>query len=231
MTSTTFTLPVLGATAWFEQDPGGLETGFLDLACGRPCLDEVEPLQRRRLSPLARGVLHCAGRLGGKGDLRMVFASRHGESARTLGLLRDLAAGTELSPALFAMSVHNAVPGLLTILRGNHAACTAISAGPESFGYGLLEACAAWKADPGTPLLLIYGEEPLPDLWTPFVPQETAHAVGVLLGEGGRSLTLGWDPEGCSSGAGGQSRAFLEALGTGAAAWAGPTARWEWSLA
>jgi len=231
MTPTTFTLPVLGASAWFEQDPGGLEAGFLDLACGKPCLDEVEPLQRRRLSPLARGVLHCAGRLGGKGDLRMVFASRHGESARTLGLLRDLAAGTELSPALFAMSVHNAVPGLLTILRGNRAACTALSAGAESFGYGLLEAFAAWKAEPGTPLLLLYGEEPLPELWTPFVPQEAAHAVGVLLGAEGRPLTLRWDPDGRGPDGSGQSRAFLEALGAGAAAWAGPTARWEWSLA
>jgi len=42
----------------------------------------------------------------------MVFASRHGEADRTLAILQDLAAGAEVSPTLFSMSVHNSVPGL-----------------------------------------------------------------------------------------------------------------------
>lgn len=211
----------------------GLEPcGFLDLSVGKPVLDFVDPAQRRRLSPMARGVLHCAGRLAPPGDLRVVFASRHGEAERTLALLRDLAAGVDVSPTLFSMSVHNAVPGLLSILRGNRAPSTAVAAGSETFGYGLLAAAAAWKADPESQVLYLFGEDRLPELWGPYAPQETPHAIALLIGAGGRDLALGWDPAGRGPEPDRtQSMHFLAALAGPRAGWTGPTGSWDWRLA
>ncbi len=236
MTTCEFTLPVLEAACWFEEDPGiqGLAPGgFPALATGRPALAFVEAIQRRRLSRLARGVFHCAEQVAPPGDVRVVFASRHGESERTLSILRDLAAGTDVSPTLFSMSVHNAVPGLLSILRGNHAGGTALAAGAESLGYGLLAALAALRADPAAPVLLLFGEDRLPELWAPFAPEEVPHALALLLGAGGRELGMTWDPEGRGpEPAEVQSRHFLAALaGGGPGVWAGPTAAWDWRLA
>lgn len=229
-----WTLPLLAAAGWFEEDPPIPRAQGIDLAVGRPALDTVDPIQRRRLSRLARGALHCALRVAPPGDLRLVYASRHGESDRTIGLLRDLASGVDVSPAAFSMSVHNAVPGLLSILAGNRAPISAVAAGSESFGYGLLAAAAAWKADPAQQVLFLYGEDRLPELWAPFVPEVPPHALALLLGAGGRDLVLAWDPERRGSEPGNlQSLHFFGRLAqvSGLGPWTGPTGAWDWRLA
>lgn len=229
-----WTLPLMAAAGWFEEDPALPAAASIDLAVGRPVLDAVDPLQRRRLSRLARGVLHCALRVAPPGDLRMVFASRHGESDRTLAILRDLAAEVEISPAAFSMSVHNAVPGLLSILAGNHASISAVAAGSESFGYGLMAAFAAWKAGPDRPMLFLYGEDRLPELWAPHTPAVAPHALALLLGAGGRDLAMTWDPSIRSEEPGNlQSLHFFERLAglPCPSAWTGPTGAWDWRLA
>lgn len=233
MTRREFTLPVIAAACWFEEDPGLAPGPFLDVAWGQPDLGFLEPSQRRRLSRLARGAFHCAGRLPAAGDFRLVFASRHGESERTLAILRDLAAGVDVSPAQFSMSVHNAVPGLVSILRGSRGPAAAVAAGPESLGCGLLEALGSLGTDP-SPVLLLHGEDRLPALWEPSAGPEAPHALGLLLGEGGRPLVLGWDPAGRGAAPGSsQALHLLAALAGGGERepWRGPTAAWDWHLA
>ena len=244
MTIPPLAIPLVRAAAWFETEPpdGGAD-GFLDLARGSASLDLgfVEPLQRRRLSRLARACFHCANRVGAPGDGRVVFASRHGEAERTLAILHDLAAGVEVSPTQFSMSVHNAVPGLWSILRGNRAAACAVAAGPESFGWGLVEALAAFRADPASPVLYVYGDDVLPDPWADPVPRGVFHALALLLGNPpGRRCTLE-----LQSGPGAatvaepdtlQSLHFLRALragpqGAAGAPWAGPGGTWAWHFA
>jgi hypothetical protein len=123
--------------------------------------------------------------------VQVVFASRHGEAERTLGLLKELAADRELSPALFSTSVHNAVPGLWSILRGNRAPATALAAGAATFGWGLVEALGALEAEPGAPVLYVYAEDRLPGLWAEAGIEPGLHAVALLLGgETGRDLTF-----------------------------------------
>jgi len=231
------TLPLMRAAAWSETEPPPApEDGFLDLAWGTPALDLrfVEPLQRRRLSRLARACFHCAGRLRPDPDTRVVFASRHGEAGRTLAILRDLAAGAEVSPTHFSMSVHNAVPGLWSILTGDRASVCAVTAGPESFGWGLLEALASYREDPARPVLYLFGDDVLPEPWVDPAPPGHLHALALLLGEPARrhlclSLTprpeAAWDLEP----AGLQSEHCLRALRTGATdPWSGPGGDWRW---
>lgn len=121
---------------------------------------------RRRVSPIGRKALEAAwALLPESGDQpRIILSSRHGEYTRTMGLLTSLAEEDEVSPAEFSLSVHHALAGLLSIASGNHAGHTAIAAGPESCGYGLLEA-AACVAEDRAPVLLMHFDESLPDAY------------------------------------------------------------------
>src|SRR6202040_2382166 len=92
---------------------------------------------------------------------RYVLASRHGEFSRTLRILESLAALELPSPAEFSMSVHNALAGLLSIHFGNMRGHTALAAGVDTFGFGLMEAAACLAEQPQEPVLLIFGDEPL----------------------------------------------------------------------
>ena len=225
MTTWPLEIPLLRASAWFEEAPGGIGPGdgFLDLAFGKPDVAFVEPMQRRRLSPLARAFFHCAHRASPPGDVRLVFASRHGEAERTLGILHDLAAQAEVSPTLFSTSVHNAVPGLWSILTGNRAAISAVAAGPETFAWGLVEALAAFRAEPSRPVLYVFADDRLPEPWAGPVPRGQLHAVALLLGQPAQRTLLMAKPAPEADPEPSQSLHCLEAL-TGAA-----SSRWQWS--
>jgi hypothetical protein len=146
----------------------------------------IDPMLRRRLSRQAKMTLfvghQCAHDQIG---VRFVYASRHGELARTTAMLNDLANSEALSPTAFSMSVLSATPGLFSILQENTAPSTAISAGLDSFGCGLLEACLQLKAEPEQPVLLVYADEALPAVYGESEMSDfKAHAVGLLLQTG-----------------------------------------------
>jgi hypothetical protein len=148
-----------------------------------PDVGFVEPLQRRRLSSLAKISLRVAHDcVHDVPDFRLVYASRHGELKRTTGMLEDLANGETLSPTAFSLSVPNATPGIYSILRENRAASTTVSSGTSSFGFGLIEASMQFASDPDSPVLLVYADEPVPDVYAGVTEKaETAVAIAVLL--------------------------------------------------
>src|ERR1043166_10061890 len=107
--------------------PGGAWRAGEDEAA--PPLGFIEPQLRRRLSLLDRIALHVAHACVKQGEaVRVVFASRHGELARSAELLAQLAAGAIASPMAFSLSVLNAAPGLYGIARKDRSASTALSA-------------------------------------------------------------------------------------------------------
>ncbi|HWA38563.1 MAG TPA: beta-ketoacyl synthase chain length factor, partial [Burkholderiales bacterium] len=128
-----------------------------------PDVSFVEPALRRRLGPLARMMLHvgqeCARDVP---EARLVFASRHGELQYTLLLLRSLAMDEALSPTVFSLAVHNAASGLFSILRRDRSASTALAAGGETLGHALLEASCQLATEAQIPVLVVYGDAPLP---------------------------------------------------------------------
>ena len=94
-----------------------------------PDVSFLPAMQRRRLSRLARMAFSVGWPLAeGLQDLPLVFISRHGETPRTLDILSDLANEQPLSPTQFSLSVHNAVIGLWSILRGETSEMTALAA-------------------------------------------------------------------------------------------------------
>ncbi len=154
---------------------------------------------RRRATTIGRRALDAAWAvLPGTGAPRLVLSSRHGEYQRTEALLQALAHEGAVSPAEFCMSVHHGLLGLLSIATHNRAGHTALAAGPETFGYGLLEA-AACAAEDRAPVLLVHFDEPLPEAYAPVVEADAPPLVLALLithpvESGGDGLSLAWEP-------------------------------------
>ena len=195
-----FSVPLIRAAVWsVEPLLPPVSGGMLEITSGTPEIGFVDPMLRRRLGPLGRGMLHCAGRVSeGLGPLSSVFASRHGDVARTTPILEDLARGLPPSPTLFSMNVHNAVAGVWSIARQDPSPSTSLAAGPETFGWGLLEAFSLHAAKPANPVLFVYGEDPLPPPFRDFADLEMPlHAVALLIGlPASRRLVLTREPGG-----------------------------------
>ncbi|MND95434.1 hypothetical protein D3C80_876890 [compost metagenome] len=150
-----------------------------------PDVSFLPAMQRRRLGRLARMAFSVGWPLAeGQAQLPLVFACRHGETPRTFELLSELAAGQLLSPTQFSLSVHNAVIGLWSILRGCNAEMTSLAAAGDGLEHGLLEACALLREGAPAVLLIITEETPAPAYthWIDDVP--FPYAVGLLLTAG-----------------------------------------------
>ncbi|MHA6492240.1 beta-ketoacyl synthase chain length factor [Pseudomonas borbori] len=142
-------------------------------------------MQRRRLSPLARMAFQVAWPLADSyGQLPMVFVSRHGETSRTLSIISDLAHDEALSPTQFSLSVHNAVIGLWSIMRGDTSEMTALAGEGDGLEHGVLEACTLLGE--GAPaVLLVVTEELPPAFYTPYINDVPfSYAVALLLTPG-----------------------------------------------
>jgi hypothetical protein len=207
----------------------------------------IEPIVRRRLSSLSRIALKVAHDCVAERErVRVVFASRHGELRRTTDILRAISAGEPVSPTAFSLSVLNAMTGIFGIARGDRSPASAISAGPETLGYALLEAHAQFAADPSSPVLMVYADEPADAAYGTIEDEVQGGALAILLdthaaagrlactisGTGGRSAapasTLA--PAPAHDNFRTQSEALQCCLGTHApAAWQNAGTTWQWS--
>lgn len=232
-----FSVPLLRVAVWSTEPllpPAS--AGFLEACSGPPELGFLDPLLRRRLGPLGRAMLHCAGRVAQDlGPLTSVFASRHGDVTRTLPILEDLARGLQPSPTQFSMTVQNAVAGVWSIARKDPSPSVSLAAGPETFGLGLLEALALHRADPVRPILFVYADEPVPEPFSAFADRDVPlHAVALLIGcPAVRSLGFTRRPgANGATAAGPQSLQVLQALhgGPPQGPWAAAGGAWTWEL-
>lgn len=154
-------------------------------------LAEVPPMTRRRIDPLGRAALQVAWwAQGSEPTGPVVFASRWGEIARSVQLLRQLNAGEPLSPTTFSLSVHNASSAVYSIARGDTANYSAVSAGAGSAAAGVCEAVGLLAQ--GAPQVLVVSVEPaLPEPYAGFETQPgPLRAWAVLLEAASPGLCL-----------------------------------------
>jgi hypothetical protein len=219
-----WTIPVARWSCW----PAG--------ATAAPDIGFIDALVRRRLSTLSKMALKVAHDCAAeRGPVRLVFASRHGELRRTTGMLDDIAADQPVSPTAFSLSVLNAMTGVYGIARGDRSPATAISAGAETLGYALLEAHAQFSADPASPVLVVYADEPADERYGAVDHEMPPGALALLLEQGapaqlectaGPALAGGPMPAHAT-----QGEALMHGLATRAdAVWQGLGRRWQWSL-
>jgi len=158
-----------------------------------PKLEFVPAMQRRRLSPFAKIALYTAENalsdlarslepLAVPEQVEIIFSSRHGDLHKTAELLTELSADQDISPTAFSTSVHNAVPGLYSILKQNKQAINAVSAGQDSFFYALVDAYARLKSGRAQRLLVVHVDRELPELYAEFLDeQQIDHAVAMVV--------------------------------------------------
>jgi Beta-ketoacyl synthase, N-terminal domain len=131
-----------------------------------------------------------------------VFASAMGDIQITDYMCRTLATESPmLSPTKFHNSVHNAASGYWAIGAENRLASTAIAAGENSFGAGLLEA-AMLAGDTAMPVLLVAYDVPAPGPLIAVSRNRQAFSCGVILSNSQvtprwRQLDLDFTVEGC----------------------------------
>ncbi len=168
-------IPMDWCRHWRAPNAGPLE--------GQPPDDLVPPVHRRRMSVLSKLAVQVALEASRRATPDfLVFASQHGELARTRELLSSLVAGTELSPASFSQSVHNTSAGLYTIAAKSRAPASSIAAGASTFAYGWIEAEAYLAANRGRRALLVTYDEPLSPEYRPYSPQTPCmYAAAFLL--------------------------------------------------
>jgi hypothetical protein len=132
-----------------------------------PDVKFVKPMMRRRLSPLTRMAFRTAANclLEGEPAPIYVFCSRYGEYSRTYGLLNALADDEPLSALAFSMSVHNTASSLFSIERGDTARSTSLAGGDATLEAAFVEAWGLLSANEAPSVLVIYHDEPLPDIY------------------------------------------------------------------
>lgn len=199
----------------------------------QPQVGFIEPLVRRRLSFLDRIALHVANECVSQGEpVHLVFASRHGELARSAELLAQLAAGELPSPMSFSLSVLNAAAGLYGIARKDRSPATAVSSGEATFPLALVEGAAQAQENPEATVVVAFADEPPPEVYKSLVDSpKKAHAIAVRLEakNAKRALELSW-----SQGAGDDAPEdavwrFAHSLGNGSAgSWSANGQRWQW---
>jgi len=142
----------------------------------------LPPNLRRRISEIGQSAFRASLALSEQRGARFVFCSRYGEMDRTLRILHSLCSADPVSPADFSLSVHNALAGLLSIAWRNTEGHTAISAGEETFGYGLLEATTCLRQGSEDGVMLVYFDDVLTPPYDEFADgTEPSVALAMLL--------------------------------------------------
>jgi|KBSSwiStaDraftv2_1062776.scaffolds.fasta_scaffold435597_2 hypothetical protein len=163
-------LYVNGVALWAPRLPGwerarrilaGHEPPPLESAA-RPAPELLPPTERRRAPDTVSVALEaalsaCRSAQLEPASLPCVFSSMHGDLAITDYMCATMASTPALvSPTRFHNSVHNAAAGYWTIAADCTRPYTALSAGDQSFGAGLLEASVQALAGGENILLVAY---------------------------------------------------------------------------
>ncbi len=175
---------------WAEwaREPWRLEAGE------EPKVAAMPAMLRRRAGFLGRMALEVAYEcLGEERDVPTVFCSRHGEVARAVELLGDLARGEPLSPTAFGLAVHNASAGLFSIARADRANYVALAGGSATIEHAVIEACGQ-LADGAPMVLLVACDTTLPEPLQGFEDcEEQPWAFAwAMVPAGGDAIRLSW---------------------------------------
>ena len=187
MTSVDLKARVTGIGLWSPGYPTA--AGWPNPNPDAPTLPKAKVLDRqcaRRASPFAKAMamaFHEALVQSGAEatEVAAIFGSSLGETQVMIKLLDQMRVGQDdFSPMLFAVSVHNAASGLVSISTKNRAFTTSVAADYDTPVMGLMEAIAA-SADLGVPAVLVCGDEASPEGLVPELETFETLAVAVVV--------------------------------------------------
>ncbi len=155
-------------------------------------ISDVPAMLRRRLSNLGKMAIACANDTEQNIPQRpSLFCSRHGELARSVGLLTSLTQGELLSPTHFSLSVHNAIGGMLSINKKDPSNITAIAAAENMVPTALLEAQLIMQEQGCDEILCVIYDDLIPEPYAAHttIPDQ-AYALALVLSNKASDIAL-----------------------------------------
>tara|TARA_Y100001956_G_C4128762_1_gene192094 strand:- start:3640 stop:4365 length:726 start_codon:yes stop_codon:yes gene_type:complete len=153
---------------------------------GKAQVSAIPAMMRRRMSSLSKLAVQTSIELLEQHDVDyLVFASRHGELARSAKLIEEIISGEDASPMAFSQSVHNTAAGLATIATKKPIPLTSIAASDNTFQSALIEAWLYLNTHPNSKVMVIDFDEPLPEVYSQYEEQDfQGYALGLILSSG-----------------------------------------------
>lgn len=170
----------LNITDWRAMAPGLSESiqwqqwsrhsHAIDPAAAQGKTSELPMMTARRLSSGSKLAVECGLTMLRRHAIDAVlYTSRHGELERNYRILHALATEQSLSPTDFALSVHNASVGNLTIAAKQPIVSSSLSAGRDTFQQGLCEVICLLQAGYQRVLMVDF-DGFLPEFYHPRLP-------------------------------------------------------------
>lgn len=159
----------------------------IDVQAALPKPSKLPGMTARRLASGSKLAVDCGLQILGKHNVdAVVYASRHGELEKNFRILSALAHQQDISPTDFALSVHNAAVGNLTISTKAAIPSSSVTAGLDTFQQSLFEVFTLLKAGHKSVLLVDF-DGYLPEFYHDYLPASMPKwpfAVALLLQEG-----------------------------------------------
>jgi hypothetical protein len=160
---------VLGLGLWLPGHPdlASFSAGTFDALATAPQGASLGRVNRRRAGPLGRALADVtaeamAAAAVDPATVPVVIGSAIGEAATMIGILDQMWRHPEpLSPAAFAMSVHNAASGLISIAHQNRGFTTSLAADYDTPAAAVTEAIGLVLTH-GVPVVVACGDEAAP---------------------------------------------------------------------
>jgi hypothetical protein len=179
---------IAGLGLWLPGSPSAAAwaAGASDPEATKPLGKALDKTNRRRASPLGRALADTAAEAMAHAgvdpaQVPAVIGSSIGEAATMIGLLDAMwRHQVPMSPADFAMSVHNAAAGLISITNKNRGLATSLAADDDTPAAALLEGIGL-VATRGGPVLIACADEPAPASLVQLVPPWAMLAAAVVL--------------------------------------------------
>ena len=183
---------VLGVGLWMPgfPNPASWVTGGRVAGADAPNA-AAQAKMRRRSSLLVNMVADVASQASAQAGvtlsrLRVVVGSAFGEITTLVEMLEERERDGVLSPLRFQNSVHNSAAGHLSIAHKNKMPAISLAAGNDTVAIALLEAMTLLALG-GDEVIVIVGDEPLPQSIWPGHPTSAVAAALVLGADGGNS--------------------------------------------
>ncbi len=176
-----------------------------NLKQGTPKLDKINAMVKRRMPKLAKYIYELNQallttlqdtKLEKKHEIQQrhiiptIYASKNAELCRTFKIIRSFS--SDVSPAQFSMSVHNAIAGLLSVIDADTSPYSVIDSLSGTLETAILEAISLFSEHQY--VKIIYFDEELPqELDNSFANSPNRPVVLSLLIEKGRQYALDFE--------------------------------------
>lgn len=154
-------------------------------------ISAIPAMLRRRLNSLGRITAAKYLSLLNQDECPIVYCSRHGDMERSFKILADIATNSPVSPTQFSLTVHNAIPGILSIHTVARRNISSIAAGKNGLVPTLLEATGLLSSSCHRVVCLL-ADVPLPDIYRQqgYGPEKAYSVVFEVTNQDGIGLSM-----------------------------------------